>query len=242
VILDGFVLAAGLGTRLAPLTNEMPKCLVEVGGVPMLERTARRLVAAGCDRLVINVCPFADEIERFIESRDGFGVEVHVSREEERPLETGGGLWAARSLLRGNAPFFIHNADVYTDFDLRALWTAHAASDALVTLAVMERPSSRGLLFDDRGLVGRANDDADGDVLVRPAQGAIVRWAFACGHVASPALFDRIIERGRFGIFEPYLRLAAEGARILPHVVNGCTWVDVGRPEDLARADGLARA
>ncbi len=240
--MDGFILAAGLGRRLAPLTNDMPKCLVEVGGIPMLERTARRLVEAGCDRLVVNVCPFADEIEDFIERRDGFGVEVRVSREEGRPLETGGGLLAARRLLRRDAPFFVLNADVYTDFDLDALGRAHAASDALVTLAVMHRPSTRGLLFDARGLVGRVNDDADGEVLARRAEGALQRLAFACGHVVSPAFLDQVVERGRFGIFEPYLRLAGEGARILPHAVDGCTWVDVGRPEDLARADRLASA
>jgi len=235
------VLAAGHGTRLRPLTDSVPKCLVEVGGVPMLERTARRLVAAGADRLVVNVCPFADDIERFVALRGGFGVGVRLSREEGEPLETGGGLLAARAHLRTDAPFFIHNADVYTDLDLRALYAAHQRHAPLVTLAVMERPSSRGLLFDERGLVGRANDDADGDALVRSPVGEVVRHAFACVHVASPALLDAITERGRFGIFQAYLRLAAEGATIRPHRVDGCTWVDIGRPAQLQEADALAR-
>ena len=239
--MDAFILAAGLGTRLRPLTDALPKCLVEVGGVPMLERTARRLVAAGADRLIINVCPFADEIERFVRSRDGFGVDARISREDGTPLETGGGLFAARAHFRQNAPFFLHNADAYTDLDLAALHAAHANRAPLVTLAVMKRPSTRGLLFDERGLVGRANDDADGDVLVRAPVGKVARFAFACVHVASPALFDATTERGRFGIFETYLRLARAGATILPHRVDGCTWVDSGRPEQLAAANALAR-
>lgn len=239
--MDAFILAAGHGTRLRPLTEHTPKCLVEVGGVPMLERTARRLRAAGAGRLVINVCPFADEIERFVVARGGFGADVRFSREVGEPLETGGGLLAARAQFRQNAPFFIHNADVYTDLDLAALYGAHGDSGALITLAVMERPSSRGLLFDDHGLVGRANDDADGDVLVREPDGPVVRFAFGCVHVASPELFNAITERGRFGIFETYLRLAREGARILPHRVDGCTWVDIGSPAQLERANALAR-
>ena len=239
---DAFILAAGHGTRLRPLTDTTPKCLVKVGGTPMLERTARRLTAAGAGRLVINVCPFAEEIERFVVGRGGFDVEVRFSREAGEPLETGGGLLAARPFFRQNAPFFIHNADVYTDLDLGSLYGAHGDRSPLVTLAVMERPSSRGLLFDDRGLVGRANDDADGNVLVREPDGAVVRFAFACVHVAAPELFDLMTERGRFGIFETYLRLAKEGARILPHRVDGGTWVDIGRPEQLAQANALAAA
>src|SRR5436190_18863381 len=112
------ILAAGLGTRLSPLTDRVPKCLVEVGGVPMLERVARRLVAAGADRLIVNVCPFADEIEAFVRARKGFGVDVRIARESPTPLETGGGLRAAREYFRGDAPIFLHNVDVVTDFSL----------------------------------------------------------------------------------------------------------------------------
>ncbi len=234
------ILAAGLGTRLRPLTDRLPKALVEVGGVPVLERNARRLVAAGADRLIINVHPFADAIRAHVAAADGYGAEVHIAHEVEAPLETGGGLLAARAHFREDAPFFIHNADVFTDLDLDALHAAHPADDALVTLATMERDSPRGLLFDDHGLLGHVNDAAGTRTQVRDAVGAVQRLAFACVHVVEPAIFDRINERGRFGIFEPYLRLAAEGARIRPHRVDGCTWVDIGRPEQLARANDLA--
>lgn len=238
--MDAMILAAGLGTRLRPLTDRIPKALVPVGGVPVLERNARRLVAAGADRLVINVHPFAEQIREHVAARDGYGVEVRFAHEIDEPLETGGGLLAARPHFREDAPFFLHNADVYTDLDLEALHAAHVASGALVTLATMERASSRGLLFDAQGLLGHVNDDAGTRTEVRPAVGAVTRLAFACVHVIDPAIFDAITERGRFGIFEPYLRLAAEGARILPHRVDGCAWVDIGRPEQLAHAEALA--
>ena len=236
------ILAAGLGTRLRPLTDRIPKALVEVGGVPVLARNARRLVAAGADRLVINVHPFADAIRAHVAAADGYGVDVRIAHEVEAPLETGGGLLAAREHFRADAPFFVHNADVYTDVELEALYAAHATGDALVTLATMERDSPRGLLFDEHGLLGHVNDAAGTRTQVREAIGAVERLAFACVHVVEPALFDRITERGRFGIFEPYLRLAAEGARILPVRVDGCTWVDIGRPEQLALANDLATA
>ena len=235
------ILAAGLGTRLRPLTDRVPKALVEVGGIPVLERAARRLVAAGADRLVINVHPFAEQIERHLRERGNYGVEVRIAHEREAPLETGGGLWAAREHFRGNAPFFLHNADLYTDLDLQALYRAHLAGEALVTLAVMDRPSSRGLLFDAQGLLGHVNDDRGLRVVVRTPVGQVERLAFGCVHVIEPRFFDLVVERGRFGIFETYLRLAAEGVRIAPHRVEGCTWCDIGRPADLARADRQAR-
>lgn len=236
------ILAAGLGTRLSPLTDRLPKALVEVGGVPVLERNARRLVAAGADRLIVNVHPFHEAIRAHVAARAGYGVDVRIAHEVEAPLETGGGLLAARSHFREDAPFFLHNADVYTDLDLEALHAAHVASDALVTLAMMERDSPRGLLFDERGLLGHVNDVKGSRVEVRPAEGPVTRLAFACAHVLEPTIFDAITERGRFGIFEPYLRLAGEGARIVPFRVDGCTWVDIGRPEQLTRANALAAA
>src|SRR5919109_2511750 len=108
-VMDAMIFAAGRGTRLQPLTHELPKALIEIGGVPMLERVARRLVAAGADRLVINTHPFPEQIVEFVREREGFGVEVHFSHEPDEPLETGGGLRQAAPLFRRDAPFLLHN-------------------------------------------------------------------------------------------------------------------------------------
>jgi NDP-sugar pyrophosphorylase family protein len=231
------IFAAGLGTRLRPLTNEIPKALVEVAGEPMLARTARTLVEAGASRLIINVHHHADQIIRFVEENDRFGVDVHISHEREEPLETGGGLLAARTLFRGDRPIVVHNVDVILAAPLPGLIEAHVASQALVSLAVMQRDTERCLLFDDVGLFGRVDRRSDLRLVAREVVGTEQAWPFCGVHIASPELLTRIEERGRFSITASYLRLAAEGARIAPLPVDGHFWADIGTPETLARAE-----
>lgn len=229
------ILAAGLGTRLRPLTEDTPKALVTVAGTPMLERVARRLVAAGVDRLIINVHHHADQIVAFVESRGGFGVETRISREAERPLETGGGLLLARSHFRGG-PFLLHNVDVVCDMDLAAMVRVHGRTGALATLAVQDRPATRFLRFDERGLQARV-DTRDGRVdTARPVHGETRDRAFAGIHAISPEIFDLLTEDGAFSIMGPYLRLAGEGHRILPYEITGTLWLEVGDPERLEAA------
>lgn len=243
--MDAVIFAAGLGTRLKPLTDSMPKALVEVGGVPMLERVARRLIAAGVDRLVVNAHAFADQIETFLRDRDGFGIEVHVSVERTAPLETGGGLYAARQYLRRDAPFFVHNADVFTDLPLGKMYESHLRSEALATLAVRKRDTTRALLFDDLGLLGRVDDTKGLRLEAREPRGQVTRLPFSGVHVVSPALLDHLLvdrasEGPAFSILMPYLRLAAAGEHIAPYRVDTGTWVDIGRPEQLEEARRLA--
>lgn len=231
------LLAAGLGSRLRPLTLHTPKALVPVGGVAMLERVARRLIAAGADRLIINTHHLGEQIETYVAERGGWGVEVRFSPEREALLDTGGGLLAAAPLFRGEQPTFLHNADILTDLPLGELYAAHlAAGDPLATLATMQRSSARALLFDDAGLLGRVDRGKGIDLRVRRACGEVRELAFAGVHVISPRLFDRIAERGVFSILDPYLRLAGEGERILPFAVDGAEWLDIGKPEQLERA------
>lgn len=233
------MLAAGLGTRLRPLTDRIPKPLVEVGGVPVLERVARRLIDAGADRLVINTHHLGKQIERYVAERDGWGVETAFSREGDQALETGGGLLQAAPLLRGDAPFWMHNADILTDLPLREMYAAHTGADPLATLAVMERPSARHLFFDDRGLFGRADTRKELEIRVREPEGSVRRLAFAGVHVVAPRMVRGITERGVFSILDPYLRLAGGGERILPFDVTGATWIDIGKPEQLEEARRL---
>jgi N-acetyl-alpha-D-muramate 1-phosphate uridylyltransferase len=229
------ILAAGLGTRLRPLTDHTPKALVPVAGVPMLERIARRLIDAGVDRLIVNVHHHADQIRSFLADREGFGVEVRISEEVGAPLETGGGLLYARRCFRAE-PFFIHNVDVVSEVDLSWMYAAHAATGALATLAVSDRPSSRLLQFDEVGLRGRIDGRTGGMEAAREAKGETRALAFAGIHVVSPGIFDLMEERGAFSIMESYLRLAGAGWPILPYHIGGALWLEVGSPERLERA------
>lgn len=235
--------AAGLGTRLRPLTNDIPKALVPVGGVPMLERVARRVIDAGADRLVINMHHHAEQVIDFVRSNDGFGIDCRVSVEEDDLLETGGGLLRAYELghFRGDRPIVVHNADVFTDFPLRDMIEAHARTDALATLAVMDRDKSRALVFDDVGLCGLV--ERDGAVRrARDPVGAERHLGFCGVHVVSAELPSLLTEEGVFSIMWPYLRLTAAGARIVPHRIDGHTWIDIGSHEKLAEANALAAA
>lgn len=237
------VLAAGLGTRLRPLTDRIPKPLIEIGGVTLLERIVRRLIGAGVDRIVVNAHPHAAQVERAAAAlaRD-LRVEILVSLEAERPLETGGGLLHAAPLLRRDAPFFLHNGDIVTEIDLAALHDAHRMAEPLATLAVHRRETSRVLLFDDRGLLGWENTATGRSARARPPAGPVRPLAFAGIHMVAPGLCERIKERGAFSILDPYLRLAGTGETILPHDVTGAPWLEIGTPERLQRAREILAA
>jgi NDP-sugar pyrophosphorylase family protein len=236
--MDAMIFAAGLGTRLRPLTDELPKALVEVGGSPILELVARRLVAAGADRLIINTHPYPELIRAFVREHDDFGIDVVFSHEPDRPLDTAGGLRHARHLFRGDAPFFLHNCDVISDIDLRALHDAHiAAHDGrLATLAVLPASPERFLVFDDRGLCGFAPRGGSTAEIIRPQAGATRPRDFTGIHVCEPALLDSLDADAPPSIIMHYLRLARGGAVIAPFDQLDAHWIDIGTHEKLAAA------
>jgi NDP-sugar pyrophosphorylase family protein len=229
------ILAAGRGTRLAPLTDDTPKALIEVGGRTLLAWVARRLVDAGADRLIVNVHAHAEKVAAELAALD-LGVETLLSREDERPLETGGGVLHAAPLFRRRGPFLVHNGDVISGIDLAGLLSSQRESGALATLAVHERETSRFLLFDADGLLGREDVAAGSAERARPPRGAVRRFAFAGVHAIDPRFLDLVEERGVFSILDPYLRLVAAGERVLPYDVTGAPWLEIGTPERLAAA------
>ena len=146
--MKAMILAAGIGTRLRPITLEKPKCLVEVQGISLLEHTIRYLKYFGVKEIVINVHHFADQIEQFIQHKNSFGIQIALSDEREALLDTGGGLIKAKWFFDDKKPFFLIASDVITDLDLTSLYNYHLLHDPLVTLAVKHRQSSREFLFD----------------------------------------------------------------------------------------------
>lgn len=240
--MKALLFAAGVGSRLRPLTDATPKALIAVGGVPLLERALVHLKGAGCGEFVVNAHHHAQQVADFCASLSSrYGVPVRVSREDDLLLETGGGLKKAAPLLSGADPFFIRNADVVTDLDLGAMLAAHRAGSPLATLAVRERESSRAFLFDADGrLVGHADDKKGATRWTRGPVAGARRLSFDGIHVASPLLPGLLTENGVFSLVDCYLRLAAEGADIRAFDASRWSWFDVGAPEKLAAAEAWA--
>ena len=232
---DAMVLAAGYGRRLRPLTDDTPKALVRVAELTQLERTLRALERAGADRVVVNTHHHAGQIEAALAGREG-AARVLISREDPRPLETGGGLLNARALFRGDRPIVVHNVDVITSIDLPRLLERHATSEGLATLAVQERATSRYLLFDEAGLQGRLDVRSGFREEAREQRGALRRLAFTGVHVVEPRVFSLMSETGSCSIIDLYLRLAGDGEFILAEDVGGAEWFEIGTPERLAAA------
>jgi NDP-sugar pyrophosphorylase family protein len=239
--MKAMILAAGLGTRLRPLTDDRPKALVEVGGRTLLEITLARLREFGVREVIVNVHHFADMVVDYLKTRDNFGMRIEISREEEL-LDTGGGLKQAAWFFledssRGDEPFLLHNVDVISTIDLRRIAEFHREHDALATLAVQERETSRYLLFDEHlQLCGRrAGREGTSEMARSSAQ--VQALAFSGVHVISPRIFERITEEGTFSIVPTYLRLVAQGEKIIGFRADEYQWRDLGRVESVARAE-----
>lgn len=238
--MKAMVLAAGLGTRLRPLTNDRPKALVEVGGRTMLEITLARLRELGIREVIVNAHHFAAQIVAYLNANNQFGMRIEVSREDVL-LDTGGGLKkAAHFFLDGSSnagdPFILHNVDVISTIDLRRMAQVHAESQALATLAVQDRGTSRYLLFDDSlQLCGRRTGGNQQDEVVRQTP-SLTPLAFCGIHVMSPRIFELMMESGVFSIITTYLRLAAAGEQIRAFRADQYYWRDLGRPEQVRKA------
>jgi NDP-sugar pyrophosphorylase family protein len=274
--MKAMILAAGLGTRLRPLTDTRPKALVELSGRTLLEITLTRLRTFGVTEVIINVHHFADQVIAYLKSHNNFGMRIEISREEVL-LDTGGGLKkAAWFFLEDPAgldePFLLHNVDVISNIDLSRMLQFHKENQALATLAVQSRETSRPLLFDNHNqLRGRRIDNKDTliasphDTVISsdarnlssssslaypdrveatrhsplpqsPEPSPLQPLAFSGIHLISPRLLPLLAEEGIFSIIPSYLRLAAQGEKILALRADQYYWRDLGRPAALAQA------
>ena len=238
--MKAMILAAGLGTRLRPLTNDRPKALVEVNGRTLLKITLARLREFGVREVIINVHHFADKVSDYLQANHDFGMHVEISSEDVL-LDTGGGLKKAAWFFleddgQRDEPFILHNVDVISTIDLERMRQALLKTSLLATLAVQARETSRYLLFDQDGqLCGRRKGRDQPPELVRPTQ-EMNAWAFSGIHVISPRIFSVMTEEGGFSIIDAYLRLAAAGEKIIAFRADQYYWRDLGRPESIAQA------
>ncbi len=237
--MKAMIFAAGLGTRLRPLTNDQPKALVEAGGYTLLELTLRRLIAFGYTEFVVNIHHHADQVAAFLQKNHNFGADIYLSDERKQLLDTGGGLKRAQQWLKGGDSFLVHNVDVLTNLDLLALKRAHDASGALATLAVKERETSRYLLFDSLGMLSGWRNAQTGAERVSRAVKEPIPLAFSGIQYVHPRLFDYMPEADVFSIIEVYLN-AARTVKIAGYRHEDSLWMDVGKPAALEAAAAWA--
>jgi len=223
--MKAMVLAAGLGTRLRPITNTRPKALVETGGRTLLEITLSRLKSFGVREVIVNVHHFADMVVDYLEANGNFGIHIEISHEDVL-LDTGGGLKKAGWFFGKNPdePFILHNVDLITTIDLNRMLEFHVGSKALATLAVQDRKTSRYLLFDEQHrLCGRSPQPDP----------KFQSLGFAGIHVISPRLLSMMPDEDVFSIIPCYVDVAARGERIIGFRADEYEWRDLGRPANL---------
>ncbi len=234
--MEGMIFAAGLGTRLYPLTKNKPKALVEINDKPMLEWLIKKMKAHGITRIVINIHHFGRQIIDFIQKNHSFGIDIQFSDEREKLLDTGGGLKKAASLLPTQNCCLLHNADILSDIDFSMFLAYHKTNNALSTLAVQKRPSSRQLLFDDeKYLCGWKNNKTGEMKTARTPRGKVQAFSFSGIHAVKGAIFPLITETGIFSIIDVYLRLAAK-YKISFYEHTSDYWIDLGKPGRLKQA------
>jgi NDP-sugar pyrophosphorylase family protein len=238
--MKAMVLAAGLGTRLRPLTDDRPKALVEVAGRTLLEITLTRLKSFGVSEAIVNVHHFSDMVIDYLKANDNFRMCIELSREDVL-LDTGGGLKKAAWFFRessgnGEEAFLLHNVDVLSSIDLAAMLRSHMESQSLVSIAVQKRQSSRQLLFNEHGILcGRIAGRERDEEIVRSSR-QVAPLAFCGLHVISPRLLALMTEDGAFSIIDTYLRLASQGEKISAFRADKYYWRDLGKLESLRLA------
>ena len=239
-MMQAMIFAAGLGTRLKPLTDRIPKALVRVGGEPLLKRVIFQLKDAGFTRIVVNVHHFSNQIIDYLRDNDNFGMDIRISDESDKLLETGGGIKKAWPLFDQKEPVLIHNVDILSNVDLKKFYQMEAETPLAARLLVSARKTKRYLLFDDTmRLVGWTNIET-GEVKspykdLDPKQ--YKSYAFSGIHMVAPSLFPLMEEEpDKFPIMDFYLR-HCDKVRIEGYVKNDLKLMDVGKQETLKEAE-----
>ena len=236
---QAMIFAAGLGTRLKPLTDTMPKALVRVGGEPLLWHVIMKLKAAGFERIVVNVHHFARQIVDYLEANHNFCLDIHISDETSGLLETGGGIKKALPLFDPESPVLIHNVDILSNVDLQAFYDEAEASAVDALLLVSQRKTKRYLLFDDEYILDGWTNIETGEIKSPYPSlelSELKMLAFSGIHVLSPSVFPLFNGMpDRFGIIDFYLKHCHQRAFI------GCSQQDL-RLLDVGKLDSLEAA
>ncbi len=236
--MKAMILAAGLGTRLKPFTNNHPKALALVNGKTLLQRNIEYLTSFGIKDIIVNVHHFADQIKTILEKNNGFGSNISISDETNEILETGGGLKKADWFFNDEESFVLMNVDVLTDLDISRMLNQHVKLNALATLAVTNRITSRYFLFDEPGnLCGWKNEKTNEQKISRESN-KLIQKAFSGIQIVSSKIFPLINMKGKFSLVDLYLQLA-KTQHITAFDHSNSKFIDVGKPESIAKAEEI---
>ncbi len=240
--MKALIFAAGLGTRLRPITDTMPKALVPINGKPLLEHIICKLKDAGFNEIIINVHHFADQIIDFVKSKNNFEIRIEFSDERDELLETGGGIKKAQDFFNDEKPFLVHNVDILSNIDLKALYNYHIDKNSLATLLVSDRKTSRYLLFNE-------NNSLEGWINISTGAtkpegkdfnlGILKKYAFSGIHIISPKIFKEMKNwNGKFSIIDFYLDVISKG-KIQGYIAPNLKMIDVGKLDSIKEAELL---
>ncbi len=236
--MKAMIFAAGLGTRFKPWTDKHPKALALVNGKSLLQRNIEYLQQYNITDVVVNVHHFAGQIIEAVEKNDGWGSNIIISDESNEVLETGGGLWKAKDLLKDDEPFITLNADFLTNLNIEKLLEFHADKKALLSFGVTNRKSSRNLLFDETNRLCGWKNNSTGEEKISIKKPGLIPMAYSCVVVFEQSVFEHIPQRGKFSLIDTYLSLAASFP-IYGYDHSGDKLVDVGKPESVAVAEEM---
>lgn len=228
--MKAMIFAAGLGTRLRPLTNNLPKALVEIKGKTLLEITINRLIENGFNEIIVNVHHHADQVISFLHEHN-FKAKIEISDEREKLLDTGGGLKKAKWFF-DDQPFLLHNVDIISDLDLREFYNIHLRNHSIATLAVRNRKSSRYFLLDNDYVLCGWENIKTGEQIISRDKEHLSQLAFSGIHIIDPKLFNYFPVEEKFSIVEVYLK-TAKREKIKGYLHNYSFWQDVGKLQDL---------
>lgn len=237
--MQAMILAAGLGTRLKPITDELPKALVEINGKTLLEIAIRNLIENDFRRIIINVHHFADKVKDFI-NKNTFAADIFISDESDLLLDTGGGIKHAQKLF-DDSPILVHNVDIISNLNLKEFYQYHISDDSVASLVVSNRKSNRYLLFDnDNILCGWQDVNKDEKIIVRD-ESRLNQFAFSGIHILNPHLMDSFPDEKVFSVIKAYLKIAGT-EDIHAYVSDEIKWIDVGKIDSLEKASQLIRS
>lgn len=230
--MKAMILAAGIGKRLRPLTDTIPKPLIPINGKPLIEYVVDQLKLYGVAQIVVNVHHHSQKMIQFFKDNNNFGLEVEFSDESQQLMNTGGGIVKAKHFFSKKEPFLVYASDVITNLNLDKMLAFHKENKSLVTLAVKDRETTRSLIFNSEMQLCGWRDNISGEEIQCRSIDNEISLGFSCAHIIEPELFDLVTEQGAFNITDMYLRLASK------HTIKGFRhdndyWLEFGRYENI---------